>query len=72
MMYQNTIFANCDNDSTTNNIVLTLKDFPRAEMTSLIASGVAMIPPSSTYMISKESGSSFLAYLMKRQVSDVL
>jgi hypothetical protein len=41
-------------------------------MTYLIASGVPIIPPSSTYMITKDKGSSFLAFLIKMQGSELL
>jgi hypothetical protein len=53
-------------------MVLTLVAFPRAEITSLIAYGVPIIPPSSTYMITKEIYSPSAAFLIKRQGSDLL
>jgi hypothetical protein len=53
-------------------MVLTLSTLPSAELTSLIASGVPIIPPSSTYMMTKEIGSPSIAFLIKRQVSYLL
>jgi hypothetical protein len=38
-------------------MVFTLNTMPRAEIPSLIATGVPMIPPSSKYMMTKEIGS---------------
>jgi hypothetical protein len=53
-------------------IFFTLITLPIAEITYMIASGVPIIPLSSTYMITKEIGSLSAAFLIKRQESDLL
>jgi hypothetical protein len=49
-----------------------LNDLLKASTTSLIASGVPIMPASSTLIITKDSGSSPLALLMNRHGSAYL
>jgi hypothetical protein len=53
-------------------MVFTLNYLLKASMTSLIASGVPIMPQSSTYIMTKYSGSSPLAVLINRHGSALL
>jgi hypothetical protein len=53
-------------------MVNTLNTLPKAVITSSIASGIAMIPPTSSYMMTNEVGYPSDVFLIKRQGFDSL